>query len=648
MKRLALPLLLLIALLVGVIWLDEPAPDADLIIINRGDVFTLDPQRMTYLRDFRTSFALYEGLVRWNNEDYSIAPAAAASLPTVSDDGRAYMFILRDDAKWSNGDPVTAHDFVYSFRRALTPDSASYYTSHLFAIEGARAFFDWRVRALDERSEDGKRDAEALWEETKAQFAERVGVRALDDHTLVIELAEPVPQFLEILCLPIAMPVHRPTVEGWRLSSEQQNMVREYGWHATDPPMFGDRRWVRLNGTSGRLEHDLDWCKAGRLVSNGPYTLNRWRYKRDMHLVRNPHFHSPEMVRSDSILVQTIDDANTGVLAFETGDADWLAEVGAEYRADMLEQRLAYEERHRTRIDELLEQGFSLDEALALLPPPKRGERRNIHAFPTFGMDFYSFNCRPTLRDGRPNPFADPGVRRAFVKATDRETIVNHVTRLNERIVTTLVPQGAIPGYESPDGIGYDPDGAREELRKAGWFDRNGDGVLTNDEGRAFPVVEILWTTNTPRYRWISLELKSQWEQTLGVRVDLRGVETKFYREDLRRGNFMIARGTWYGDYGDPTTFLNLFHTDDGNNHRRYSSEYVDDLLAHAAEERNPRKRMDVLHEVERHIFQEDVPMLVICQLMQIYMYEPGELGGLSTHPRMVQYYWQLERTHTE
>lgn len=641
--RMLTPFVLLLLAVGTVLWLDDPLPDADVVIAKRGDAFTLDPQRMTYLRDFRLAYALYEGLLRWDTEDFSVIPAAA-ELPTISDDGRTYTFAIRRQAMWSNGDPLTAHDFVYSFQRLLLPDTASYYSSMLFVIEGARDFFKWRSdQFADFTAAPEQQSAGALWREAQQRFHDLVGVRAIDDRTLKITLERPVPYFTDLLALAVCSPVHRPTVEGWRLDAQDRDTLREAGWHAISPPPFSERRWLSLNESTGRLEQLHDWNKPEHLVTNGPYVLKRWRFKRDMLMVRNPHYHRPHQMRNESVLLVNIEDANTAVLAYESGRFDWLSDVGAEYRADMLAERSAYEDRHAAMIEQMLSEGREIDEALAVLPEPKRGERRDIHAFPAFGVDFYQFNCRPKLAGGQPNPFADAAVRRAFVLATDRQVITRQVTRLNEPVMTTLVPPGSIHGYDSPEGLGYDPDRAARELAEAGWADREGDGVLRNQAGEPFPTVEILWTTNTPRYRWISLELKSQWQRKLGVRVELRGVDTRFYRDDLRTGNFMVARGTWYGDYGDPTTFLNLCRSDDGNNHRRYASAYVDHLLDQAAEQRDPDQRMRILAQAEAHIFQNDVPMMPICQLMQVYMYEPGQLRGLSRHPRLVQYLWRLE-----
>ncbi len=133
MKLLA-PLVALVGALATAIWLDDTPPKADLVFANVSEVFTLDPQRMTWMQDLRMAYCLYEGLVRWNNDDFSIEAAAATSW-TISDDRRTYRFGLRPDARWSNGDPVTAHDFVYSWKRAILPDTAAQYSSLFMLID---------------------------------------------------------------------------------------------------------------------------------------------------------------------------------------------------------------------------------------------------------------------------------------------------------------------------------------------------------------------------------------------------------------------------------------------------------------------------------------------------------------------------------
>jgi oligopeptide transport system substrate-binding protein len=119
----------------------------------------------------RMAYALFEGLVRWDNSDFRVK-SAAAMLPDVSEDGRTFTLRMREDARWSNSDLLAANDFVFSFRRALLPDSASYYSAMLFVIKGAREFFDRRTAQTVNFTPDD--DAQRLWEAV-ARFYETVG-----------------------------------------------------------------------------------------------------------------------------------------------------------------------------------------------------------------------------------------------------------------------------------------------------------------------------------------------------------------------------------------------------------------------------------------------------------------------------------------
>ena len=601
--RFLLPIAILFVVVVAVFTFEEKYPESDFVFINRGDVFTLDPQRMSWLNDMQMAYCLYEGLVRWNPSDFSIELAAADSVEQ-SEDGLSYMFHIREDAKWSNGAPLTSYDFQYAWMRLLTPDFASDYSGFFFSVKGARAYWNWRTKQLANKT--------ALSvEELLVVFGEGVGITILDASTLRVELEQPVPYFLDQLALAVCSPVYKPCVEGWNVDQNESENIRTVGWHAVDPPEMSERKWISVDKTTGRLKQKYMWARPHTLVSNGPFMLDSWRYKRDMRLIRNPFFHSPDQTSLDSIKAITISDTNTAIMAFESGGADWLNGVNADYQADMLQQK-------------------------------SRGERTNIHAFPTFGTDFFSFNCRENLNNGNVNPFHDSAVRRAFVFATDRTAIVKHATRLFEPTVSSFVPPQSIDGYETVVGIGFDADRATTELESAGWMDRDGDGFVENELGEPFPVIDVLYTTNTPRYKWVALELRDQWQKRLGVRVELRGTDNKFFSADLRSGNFMIARGRWYGDYGDPTTFLDVFRSDSGNNDRGFVNKDIDNALDFAALELAPKKRMQMLRDIEETLFTQEVPMLVVCQLLQLYMYEPDRVSGLTTHPRLTQQLWRV------
>ena len=148
MSKILLPFVLLLLAVIIAMSLDRRLPRADVVVAQTTDCFTLDPQRMSYMQDLRIARSLYEGLVRIDGSDGSIVPAVAESW-TTSEDGRTWTFTLRDDAKWSNGDTVTAGDFVKGWQRALLPDLAADYSSMFFVIDGAAEFFRERAAATD-------------------------------------------------------------------------------------------------------------------------------------------------------------------------------------------------------------------------------------------------------------------------------------------------------------------------------------------------------------------------------------------------------------------------------------------------------------------------------------------------------------------
>mgnify|MGYP006279035661 CR=1 FL=1 len=588
----------LAAALAAMVASDRTLPPAELTVLNRSEFNTVDPQRMSYLHDLRLAYSIYEPLVRWDNESesFDIVPAAASGW-TVSGDGLEYEFRIREEASWSNGEPLTARDFVFSWRRGMLPDTVADYSGFFMHIEGAREFFDFRTEQLESyadrpESEKSAAAAAALYEEALAYFDERVGLEAVDSKTLRVRVERPIAYFLDLCAFGVFSPVN--------------------------PGLLLEHR--RFNAETGRIDQGTDWTKPPLLVTNGPYVPVSWRFKREMYLQLNPHYWNPGMVRSETVKIIPITDPNTSVLAFETGVADWSSDVTVDYVAEMLDAK-------------------------------ERGEYDAIQAFGTFGTYFWSFNCEPTFGNGRVNPFHDARVRRAFVMATDKRELTENVKRSGEEPARVFVPPGSIPGFGNPEGLPYDPERAREELRAAGWEDRNGDGVPENEAGTPFPVVEMLFSTGS-YHDDIALAMGRMWEQHLGVRTRLEGKELKVYKDNLKKRQYMVARGGWFGDYGDPTTFLDLHRTGDGNNDRGYSDAAFDAMMDRAAAEVDAGERMRILEEAERYTMEETLPILPVWHYNYYYLFHPpvkdgapnpGGLMGISDHPRLVQYLWKLE-----
>ncbi len=178
--RSRLALLLLIAALISC---DRGMEQSALVRGNGGDPGSLDPALAEDVHAFNVLADLYEGLLR-TAADGSLESGAARSW-SVSEDGRHYTFDLHEEARWSNGDPVTAADFVYAMKRVASADTPS---SYAFLLRPILNFGEIKSGLLPETE---------------------LGVRAIDDRTLAITLTEPASHFLSVLAMPIAYPVHR-------------------------------------------------------------------------------------------------------------------------------------------------------------------------------------------------------------------------------------------------------------------------------------------------------------------------------------------------------------------------------------------------------------------------------------------------------
>ncbi len=237
----------------------DPAMLAKEQVLHRGngaEVQTLDPHRSEGVPSANILRDLYEGLTL-EAPDGRIVPGTASSWE-ISEDGRRYTFHIRPEARWSNGDPVTAQDFVYGLRRSVAPETGSKYSQILAPILNAEAVIS------------GRKPLEAL------------GVEALDDHTLQITLKAPTPYFLGLLTHSSAYPVHRASVE-----------------------RHGDR-----------------FSRPGKLVSNGAYRLQEWVIQSHVELVRNPYYWDDANTRIDTVYYYPIEDQSTELKRYRAGEID--------------------------------------------------------------------------------------------------------------------------------------------------------------------------------------------------------------------------------------------------------------------------------------------------------------------------------------
>ena len=369
------------------------------------------------------------------------------------------------------------------------------------------------------------------------------------------------------------------------------------------------------------------------LVSNGPFVLTDWRFKRTMRFEANEHWWNADSLAIRSMESPSVVDPNMQVLAFRSGAVDWVSDLTPPYRAEIIADKNAFYAAHADQIAELRAAGWAPLEIDRRLP---RDPRNFLQVWPVFGTYFYNFNCLPRLPDGRDNPFKDPRVRRAFAMVIDKEAITRDVRRLGENVANHLIPPGSIGGYESPEPMPSISlaqseaetqaiiEQAKALLAEAGYEDPDSLGV-----------VEILFNKDAG-HDLVAQSIAKDWQRKLGVQVAMITKEVKIYREDLKQHDFMTARAGWYGDYGDPTTFLDLSRTGDGNNDRAYSNPEFDALLERASVELDAEKRMDMLREAEA-IIMRDVPMVPLFYYSTLYMSDPHQVSGITPHPRTNQ-----------
>ncbi|MEM1213092.1 MAG: peptide ABC transporter substrate-binding protein [Planctomycetota bacterium] len=568
--RWAVPLILLALLLPAAVFnfgfgrpLPELPPDKTAITFAvPSPVKTLDPQRATALNDFRIIDALFEPLLTVDPETLQLVPGAA-HLPEVSDDATTYTFTIRDDARWSNGDPVTSHDFKHAWFRALLPDLAAGYSGKFMLIKGAKPFFEWRTDELKQLAQNPALESgEQAWQETLAHFDATVGLQTPDDRTLIVTLEKPTAYFPDLAGFGVFSPVHKPT------ASAALNIDPDTSRVTVDPRYFIDPH---------------------RLISNGPYTLTEWAFGRRMVLDANPYYHSADRLGNDRIVQRLIRGDQLQLLAYENGEVDWLPGIAS----DLIGA-------------ELIKSG-----------------RPDIHSIPSAGTYFYIFNCRPTLPDGSPNPLADPALRRALARCIDRQTIVDRVTRKNQPIATTFTPAGAITGYTPPAdaAIPYDPDAARQILRDAGYS-------VKGSAGKPLPILKLVYNTEGP-HEGPALAITRHWKDQLGIEVTTEKVEWNRLLDLRDNGDFVIARGGWFGDYVHPSTFLELFRSGDNNNDGAYANPEVDQLLNTGRSFRDPAQGMPYYQDAERLIL-NDAPIAPIYYYTQLHLFDPNRVQDFT------------------
>ncbi len=242
------------------------------MVLNRGnslDPESLDPHKTSTVNEAHVLRDLFSGLAM-QDAKANVIPGAAESW-TVSADGKVYTFKMRAGAKWSDGSPVTAHDFVYAWQRLVDPATAAEYAYMLAPVVNA-----------EDITAGKKKPAE-------------LGIKAVDDMTLEVTLNAPTPYFIEMLTHQATYPVNKANIE-----------------------KFG-----------------ADFIKPGNLVSNGAYTLAEFIPNDHIKIVKNPNYYEADQVKIDVVNYIPTEDRSTAMKRIEAGELDMNDDLPTEQLADL-------------------------------------------------------------------------------------------------------------------------------------------------------------------------------------------------------------------------------------------------------------------------------------------------------------------------
>lgn len=557
---------------------------------------TLDPQVSSGQPEARIYMALYEGLVEYGPKDMQPIPALAKSWE-ISPNVDEFIFHIRDNAKWSDGTPITANDFVYSFHRGFSPETISSSTELGFFIQYAEAFKTEQVFVKkngafllakdfgggEEKSAvafgpetdfhkflhsparltvdgDEKTRAKQLAADPKlraavegAEFvpvkAEDIGIEAIDNYTLRITLRQPAPFFIGLLAHQFFRLVPQKAIDKW----------------------------------------GKEWFRKEHILTCGPFRIKDYRPYDALVLEKDPNYWDATNVHLDRLEFYPLEENATILNLYKAGAIDaflnhtvltsWIDEV-------------------RQFKDEYLN-------------------------FPENSTAYYSMNVTKP-------PFNDPRVRKAFMMATDRESLSEF--RKITKPLYDLTPTGIFPDYDkarakvSEDirkerGVTpevwakynkFDPEQARKTLTEAGFpVQKNGSGYSCPN----FPTDTVALIFNTGESNKAIAEfVQAQWKQNLGVTVPLKSQEFKTFLKDRHSIQYTgFAQSLWSGDYMDPYTFLGLHYGYPNNGDTGFNDPKYNKMLDDANAELDPQKRYEMLARAEFYLMEQmpSIPLTI-------------------------------------
>lgn len=439
----------------------------------------------------------------------------------VSSDGKIYVFHLKNDTKWSNGDLVTAHDFLYSYKHLVDPKSAVNFAWILQNVANAKQITSGKEKDID-----------------------KLGVKVLDDFTLEITLNNPTPYFLQLLTHSTTCPLPKKVAE-----------------------KLGE-----------------DWVRNGNHVSNGAYKLIEWKPQQYVKMGKNPYYRDFDKIEVDEVIYYPYDDRSAVFRQYLAGQIDYALEMPPEKIANF----------KKTNPDDLK-------------------ESNSLRTY------YYAINHL----DKR---FQDVRVRKALTLAIDRKTIAEKILKFGKVPHYSLVASEITPTYTSPE-VSYSRAPFADRVREAKRL------LVEAGYGPDNPLEFTLSYNNSEIHEKVAVSIQGMWSRYLGVKVRLSNSESKVHYDQLKNGNFEIARAGWSADYSDPQNFLLLVTKDNVYNYGKYYNAEFEKLYDESFQITDLKKRDQVLSKAEKIIL-EDIALIPLFNYVDYFLVKPEFEGWKYPNPQ--------------
>lgn len=642
--RLGLALVVLSSILIGCstqastkYWGQTEAPTENVMhYITGSEPESLDPQYVTGQPEARILIGLYDRLVEYHPKTMDPIPSLATHWEQ-NPGGTVYTFYLRQNGKFSNGDPIKAQDFAWSFRRALSPELASRYAFLGYDIKYGEAYNSGKSFV---KGKDGNfllaKDFALAPANKKEPVAEEKPETVIPkpDTTANVEAPKPQTEFEKYINSPERLVV--PSDEKGQAAAIKTNpkikdalagnelvpvtaenigieVVDDYTLRLTlkqSAPYFVGLLTHQFFGALHRPSIEkfgTDWIKPENIVTSGSYKLSVWKPYDEMVIVKDPNYWDAANVKLDSITFYPMDEQPTMMNIYKSGriDAIYNHTVPAPWN-----------EYIRQFKDEYL-----------------------LH--PEMAVEYYTVSIKKPPMDKLP-------VRKALALAIDRDALERY--RKTVKKLADFTPEGIFPKYEEARKRVYERLNKENNVPQEEWNKRMfnpakacelmkeaGYSVTPKEEGRCtvtgFPADDLTISYNTAESNKAVAEfVQAQWRQNLGITITLKNMEFKTYLPYRSAIEYKgVARAGWVGDYVDPFTFLSQFYTETNDSSTGWWNPKYDKLIEDANNTADPMKRFEKLAEAE-YLMISDQPIIPLATSGTSWMKKPY-IKGMYPNP---------------